>query len=126
MANALQTIRNAYATGELARCKGVDGLQISLDHQADGGTALWARTPDGSMQPVDDGNTVEEFEVRQLIIPRQTGFTGLISEGDEITISTTGLSISSNVYQVTSVDSEKHDAIYTANVVRKVTRRSAP
>jgi len=126
VANALTTIRNAFATGELARCKGVDGFQISLSHQSGSGTTLYARSEDSSVQAVDDGGVLNEYEVRQLRIPRQTGFTGAISEGDEITVSTTGLDISSNVYLVTSWDTEHHGAVYVVTVARKVTRRSNP
>jgi hypothetical protein len=131
VASKLTTIRDALAKGELKRCQRADGFQISLSHQGGTGTTLWARgvgglnAPEVSVNSPEESGGVEEFEFRAFRIPRQTGFTGTISENDEITVSTTGLYFSSRVYVVDRWDIEGGGAVYVVYAYRKITRRSA-
>lgn len=125
MATKVTTIRDAIAKGQLKKAQKV-GIQISLSHQGASGTTLWAMSDPSSVTMHKDQGTVNEYEMRVFAIPRQTGFTGSISENDEITVSTTGLDISANVYVVDHWDIESYGAVYQVAAWRGTIRRANP
>lgn len=119
MANARTTIRNAYATAALQRAKSADGVEIMLAHEGDGGVPLWALmdAPDMSVDYSD--GAAQEYTVRTFRVPLQTGFSGALSEADEITYG--GV-----VFVVVSPWTwEDYESTAVIRAGAKVTRRSA-
>ena len=104
----------------------MQGFQFALLHDGSSTASLWARLDGQGVTPVPETGIVNEYEVIALRIPRQDNFTGGIAEGDEITISTTGIDISANVYLVRSWEIENDGAVFVVNCDVKTARRSNP
>lgn len=118
MASERATLRDAYAAAELARARAADGVQVSYSHQGGDAVTLWARLSDAEVGTRDDDGILFEGEVRRFRIPRQTGFSGAVSENDEITWD------GRTYLVVRGWRAERYDAVYVVTAAHGQVRRA--
>ncbi len=118
MASERDSLRDTYAAAELARARAADGVQISYSHQGASPVTLWARVSDADVGAAGKEGCLLEGESRRFRVPRQTGFSGAVSENDEITWD-------GRTYVVTrGWRTERHDAVYVLTAVHGQVRRA--
>ena len=118
MASEREGLRDTCAAAELARAKAADGVQISYSHQGVGPVTLWARVSDADVGTAGGEGCLLEGESRRFRIPRQTGFSGAVSENDEI-------AWEGRTYVVVrDWRTERHDAIYVVTAIHGQVRRA--
>ncbi len=118
MASEREGLREACAAAELARAKAADGVQISYSHQGASPVTLWARVSDADVGAAEEKGCLLEGESRRFRIPRQAGFSGAVSENDEITWDERTYVV------VRGWRTERHDAIYVVTAIHGQVRRA--
>ncbi len=118
MASERDSLRDTYATAELARARAADGVQISYSHQGTSPVTLWTRVSDADVGTPEAEGCLLEGESRRFRIPRQTGFSGAVSENDEI-------AWDGRTYVATrGWRTERHDAVYVVTAIHGQVRRA--
>ena len=100
------------ASAELRKARRGDGVQVGYSHQGGGATTLWARVSDQLVEHEDEDGVLLEGEVRRFRIPLQTGFTGAVSENDEIAWN------AKTFVALRGWRTESHDGVYVITAVR--------
>lgn len=118
MASERETLRDIYAAAELARAMAADGVQISYSHQGADPVGLWARVSSAETGAAGEAGCLLEGEARRFSIPLQTGFSGGVSENDEITWEGRAYVV------VRGWRTERHDAVYVVTAVHGSIRRA--
>jgi len=112
------TIQTKMAGVGLKLAQKFDGATITYSHQGGTGASLAARIGAPMVNPTDKNGLTVEGEMRPFSIPRQTNFSGAVSEGDEITWE-------SRVYVVQHWQPDKWDAVFEVFAVYTAIRRAA-
>lgn len=117
MASKRATLQTKLAAAELKVAQKFDGVEVSYSHQGGEAATLWARPGNPEINAAMDNGMTIEGETREFIIPRQTGFSGGVSEGDEI-------AWGSDTYVVFAWAAAKWDSAYAVRAYKREHRRA--